>query len=353
MSKFASDTVNLISPYIPGEQPKDKRYIKLNTNENPYYTSSLTREAITKELVSSLNRYSDPDSRALVCAISEYYNVDADNVLVTNGSDEALAFCFYAYGNKGLRFPDVTYGFYSVIASLFNLAVRTIPLKNDFTIDKRDYFNSGETIVIANPNAQTGIAAPDNDIVEIIENNSDNIVIVDRAYADFSESDCIPLIKEYKNLITVSTFSKSRSLAGGRVGYVIADKELIDDLKKVKNSFHPYNVNSLSAALAAQAIKDNSYFKTSVGRIIKTRENLKRDLEQLGFSCLPSSTNFILAKHRSIGGEELYLKLKTLGVLVRYFPDERIKDFIRITIGTEEEMSGFVKIVEDIIKEVQ
>ena len=286
MSRFAREDINAISPYIPGEQPRDRKYIKLNTNENPYELSSGAVHAISKRFLADLRRYSDPECTELHRAIADYYGLDSQNVLATNGSDEALAFAFYAYCRDGVCYADVTYGFYDVIANLFGCKAEHIPLKSDFTIDGRDYFNKGKTIVIANPNAQTGVALDGGIIREIIEKNSENIVILDQAYADFGNFNAIPLIKQYKNLVVVNTFSKSRSLAGARVGYVIADSELISDLKKVKNSFHPYNVNAISQALAVAAIRDKEYFENTVKKVKEVREKLAGGLKALGYIVL-------------------------------------------------------------------
>lgn len=351
MSKFANKIVNGIAPYVPGEQPKDIRYIKLNTNENPYYTSEKAVDRITRQSLCSLNRYSDPENAMLCKAISEFYGVSATEVMVTNGSDEALAFAFMAYGEGGVCYPDVTYGFYDVIANLFKCPVEHIALDKDFKINAKDYANVGKTVVIANPNAQTGIELPYEDLKFIIENNKDNIVIVDQAYADFGSYNVIGLINQYDNLLTVNTFSKSRSLAGARVGFVIANQNLIEDIKKVKNSFHPYNVNSLSAALATEAIKDKVYFDQSVKRVIEGREKLSYELKNLGFKVLPSSTNFVLAKSSVIGGVELYKKLKEMGVLIRHLSDERIADYIRITVGTDEEIEQLISVIKQILSE--
>lgn len=349
MSKFTSDLVNRIAPYVPGEQPRGKTIIKLNTNENPYFTCKNAVKSIDKGVLEKLNRYSDPECSSLTKAIAEYYGVDIDNVLVTNGSDEALAFAFFAYGKSGVCYPDVTYGFYDVIANLYGCTIEHIDLNDDFTIDETKYFNSGKTVVIANPNAQTGIELSKEKLESIIRNNQSNIVIVDQAYADFAEGNVIDLIKKYPNLLVLNTFSKSRSLAGARVGYAIADKALIEDIKKVKNSFHPYNVNSISALLAEQAINDNEYFKAMVEKVKQNRKVLSDGLKQLGFTCLSSSANFVLAKHGKISGDYLYLKLKEYGVLVRHFNDKKIADFVRITVGADEEITELLSITKYII----
>lgn len=351
MSKFTTPSINAISPYVPGEQPRDKSYVKLNTNENPYYTAQSATDRITLTALQSLNRYSDPESAALNCAIAKYYGVGVGNVLATNGSDEALAFAFMAYGAKGLIYPDVTYGFYDVIGALFGLDIKHVPLRDDFTVDGKAYYNSGRTVVLANPNAQTGIAMTLDEFEAIITTNPENIVIIDQAYADFGKVNAIPLIKRYKNLVVVNTFSKSRSLAGARVGYIIADGKLIEDLKKIKNSFHPYNVNSLSASLAAAAIADGEYFDFTVGKIVAERERLSDELKKKSFEVLPSSANFVLCRRKGIGGEELYLKLKEKGVLVRHFSDERICDFVRITVGNRGENDKLLSAIGQIITE--
>ncbi len=351
MSRFTNELVNNISPYVPGEQLRDKTYIKLNTNENPYYTSEKAVKRISEGALKGLDRYSDPESADLVNAIAEYYGVKSDNVLVTNGSDEALAFSFIAYGKSGVCYPDITYGFYDVIANLFECPVEHIKLKGDFSVCVSDYYNKDKTIVLANPNAQTGIALSHDELEAVINNNPNSVVIIDQAYADFSDCNVIPLINKYDNLIVVNTFSKSRSLAGARVGYVIASKQLISDLKKVKNSFHPYNVNSVSAALATEAIKDDGYFKSTVAKIVVSRGRLTARLKECGFEILPSSANFVLAKSSVIGGKELYERLKSKGVLVRYLSDERISDYVRITVGTDEEIEKLIKIIKSILTE--
>lgn len=353
MSKFADVLINKIEPYVAGEQPTDRRYIKLNTNENPYYTSARAVEKLNAEVLFGLNRYSDPECTALTGAIADYYHVKKENVLATNGSDEALAFCFKAYCKQGVCYPDVTYGFYEVIANLFGCPSETIPLTDELKVDFTDYLNTGKTVVLANPNAQTGTELTLSEVEEIIASNADNVVIVDQAYADFGNVNVIPLIGKYKNLIAVNTFSKSRSLAGARVGYVIADEALIGDLKKVKNSFHPYNVNTLSAALAEAAIRDDAYFKESVVKIKKERARLTASLKFMSFNVIDSSANFVLAGNSKIGGQKLYLELKERGVLVRHISNPRIKNFVRITVGTERENDGLLSAVKAVLEELK
>ena len=351
MSRYACDSINKIAPYVPGEQPGDRSYIKLNTNENPYYASPRAIKNITEDALKNLKRYSDPECSALISSIAKYYAIDNDNILVTNGSDEALAFCFRAYGEAGLCYADVTYGFYDVIANLFGLNVRHIALRDDFSIDPSDYYGSERTVVIANPNAQTGIALSVSDIEDVLLKNRDNVVIIDQAYVDFFGQNAISLVGRHDNLIVVNTFSKSRSLAGARVGFVVANKDLIADIKKVKNSFHPYNVNTLSMLLAKGAIEDDEYFKESVAKIVRTRASLVSGLKKLGFRVLPSSANFVLASTPLMSGEELYKVLKMRGILVRHFNDARIADFIRITVGTDEETKALLCVLNQILEE--
>ena len=350
MSRFACEKVNGIAPYVPGEQPQDKSYIKLNTNENPYYTSDRAVKSITQDVLKNLKRYSDPECKPLVRAIANYYGVSSENVLITNGSDEALAFCFQAYGRGGVCYADVTYGFYDVFAHMYDCPVEHIHLEKDYSIDFEKYYAKHKTIVIANPNAQTGIALSLSAIEKIIIENSDNIVIVDQAYVDFFGENAIPLIKKYDNLVVVNTFSKSRSLAGARVGYIIADSKLIVDLNKVKYSFHPYNVNTVSMLLAKNAIEDDEYFKLTVSKIVATRAKLIDGLKDLNFYVLPSSANFVLACTQKMSGEDLYLKLKEKAILVRHFSDKRIKNFIRITVGTDQETAALLAALKEILE---
>lgn len=351
MSRFADGKLNRIAPYVPGEQPKEREYIKLNTNENPYFLSKSAQNAVTQEVLANLRRYSDPDATLLRRTIADYYRVSPENVLATNGSDEALAFAFRAYGANGVCFPDVTYGFYSVLADLYDCPAERIALKEDFTVDVRDYFNKGKTVVIANPNAQTGIALSYGEIEKIVAANRDNVVIVDQAYVDFGGENVIPLTERYENLLVVNTFSKSRSLAGARVGFVVGNAELIADLNRIRYSFHPYNVNTVSMLLAKYAMEDEEYFRWTVDKIKRGRDALTARLQELGFRVLPSSANFVMAASPRIGGGELYRKLKDAGVLVRYFDEARIDGFVRITVGLDEENESLVAAIAEILKE--
>lgn len=350
MSKFFNARLKGLEPYVPGEQPK-RDYIKLNTNENPYFPSRYAVRKIDSEAVRNLRLYSDPECGELNGVIAAYYGVNPRNVLTTNGSDEALAFCFAAFGEGGALFPDVTYGFYKVFAGLFGADYTEIPLRPDFTVDVAPYCGCRKTVVLANPNAQTGIALALSDIERIVRSNPENVVVVDEAYVDFGGESAVGLIGTYKNLVVIQTFSKSRSLAGARVGFAIADEKLIEDLNRVKYSFNPYNVNRLSMAAATEAMKDVAYFSECVQKIVRTREKLTVGLQNQGFTVLPSSANFVLARHGAVDGGTLYAKLRERGVLVRHFSDERIADFIRITVGTDEQIGTLLNLTEEIIHE--
>ncbi len=343
MSGFFSERLGGLCPYVPGEQPKDGTYIKLNTNENPYFPSHYAVDKIDAAFLRDLRLYSDPDCAELRDAIAEYYGVPSQCVMPTNGSDEALAFCFAAFGERGAVFPDVTYGFYKVFSELFGVNYAELPLRSDFTVDVDGYFESGRTVVLANPNAQTGIYLPLDEIERIVKRNADNVVIVDEAYIDFGGQSAVALTKKYDNLIVVQTFSKSRSLAGARVGFAVACKALIADMQRIRFSFNPYNVNRVSAAVATAAIKDKLYFDECVSKITSTRARLMRELGRLGYAVLPSLANFVLAKSPVTGGRRLYETLKAAGILVRHFADARISEFVRITVGTDEQTDALIK----------
>lgn len=350
MSRFLAKDLAGLAPYVPGEQPRERAYIKLNTNENPYFPSRYAMDAIDRAALENLRLYSDPESAELSDAIADCYGLRRENVLPTNGSDEILAFCFRAFGARGLCFPDVTYGFYPVFAALFGQPFRKIPLRPDFTVDPADYAAAGETVVLANPNAQTGIYLPLGEIENIVRSDPDRVVIVDEAYIDFGGESAAALVEKYDNLVVVQTFSKSRSLAGARVGFALACPGLIADLSRVKYSFNPYNVNRLSAALAARAIADRAYFEECRRKIIASRAYLAGALAELGFEALPSLANFVLAKKPGVPGERLYAELRARGFLVRHFPDERIRDYIRITVGTDKDMRALAGALAEVTK---
>ncbi len=348
MSKFINERFNSLKEYTPGEQPQDKRYIKLNTNESPYLPSKAVLKAVTKKEVADLRLYCDPDCKKLKGAMAKLYGVSEKNIFLSNGSDDILNFAFMAYGGQGAAYPDITYGFYSVFAELHGVESEIIPLKEDFTIDTEKYKNKGKLIVIANPNAPTGIALSLENIEEIVKSNPDSVVLIDEAYVDFGGESCYKLTAKYENLLCVGTFSKSRSLAGGRLGFAIADERLIADLEKIKYSTNPYNINRLTQVAGTATIESNGYYLANCERIIKTRRWVTDELIALGFEVLPSKANFIFAKSDKISGLKLYEELKAKGVLIRHFESIRIKDFNRITIGTDKEM----RILMDKIKEI-
>ena len=354
MSKFAGKRLDGITPYVAGEQPQDKTYIKLNTNESPFPPSPFAQR-LARESVGDAFLYPDPEYNTLCAVAAEKLGVNKNEILFTNGSDEALNFAFIAFCGQEIPalFPDITYGFYPVFAEINSVLQKVIPLKEDFTIDITDYFNAGGTVFIANPNAPTGIALSKSEIEKIVINNPNNVVVIDEAYVDFGAESCVSLIKKYNNVMITQTFSKSRSLAGARLGLAIASENLINDLKTVKFSTNPYNVSRLSAAAGIGALLDEEYFNSNCAAIIKTREDFSDGLKSLGFTVLPSKTNFVFTKSEKIGGERLYKELKNRGVLVRYFSLPRVKDFIRITIGSDEDMNTALSCIGDILKEIK
>lgn len=348
MSKFINKRLGALEEYTPGEQPQDKKYIKLNTNESPYPPSRAVVKAVNSKEVKDLRLYSDPDSKKLKSAMAKLFGVNAENIFLSNGSDDILNFAFLAYGQNGAVYPDITYGFYSVFAELHGVTSEIIPLDDDFGVDTEKYKNKGKLVVIANPNAPTGMALPLEKIEEVVRSNPESVVLIDEAYVDFGGESCYKLTAKYDNLLCVGTFSKSRSLAGGRLGFAIANEKLIADLEKIKYSTNPYNINRLTAVAGTATISDNGYYIKNCQKIIKTREWVTDGLKELGFTVLPSKANFIFAKSDKISGQRLYEELKAKGVLIRHFEKDRIKDFNRITIGTDKEM----KILIDKIKEI-
>ncbi|EKQ58089.1 MULTISPECIES: histidinol-phosphate transaminase [unclassified Clostridium] len=354
MSKFLSRKLCNLEAYVPGEQPKDRKYIKLNTNESPYLPAPKVMEVINRNQVEGLNLYSDPDAKILVDELADFYNVGPEQVFVGNGSDEVLGFCFLAFFDEEGKacFPDITYGFYKVYSKSFNIDAIEVPLKEDFTIDVNDYVNCGRNIIIANPNAPTGLTLSHKEIELILKTNEDRVVIIDEAYVDFGSKSCISLLDKYPNLIVVQTFSKSRNLAGARLGFAVASKEIIEDLNKIKFSFSPYNINGLSLVAGVESVKDKAYFEECNNKTIATRERISEEFRKLGFYVIPSKTNFLFVTHNLISGEEYYKALREKGVLTRYYKQPRIDNYVRITIGTDEEMDAVIKITDEILSEI-
>lgn len=354
MSKFLSDKYSSLIPYTPGEQPQDRKYLKLNTNESPYPPSPIAAR-LAREAAGDLQLYSDPECKKLTEVAADYFSVDTDEIIFTNGSDEGLNFAVMAFCDDShpMAFADVTYGFYQVIADLNNVPVCKIPLCDDFTINVDDYIGINKTIFIANPNAPTGIALSRSDIEKIVSTNKNNIVVVDEAYVDFGAESSVPLIHKYDNVIVCGTFSKSRSLAGGRLGYMIASKELIRDLNTIKYSCNPYNINRMTMAAGIGAFTDDEYFKTCSEKIKATRSRAAEKLKNSGFTVIDSKANFLFAKTDKIGGNDLYLKMKEKGVLIRHFETERLKDYNRITVGSDEQMDKFFEILSEVLEEIK
>lgn len=351
MSKFLSKKYQSLEVYTPGEQPQDMVYTKLNTNESPFPAAPQVVASIGKTDLENLRLYSDPECKPLVNKLAEAYDVDPQNIFVSNGSDDILNFAFMAFaGTPGkAAFPDITYGFYQVFADLHSVEAMTIPLLEDFSINYKQYCNLDCLVVLANPNAQVGRALSVGQIEEIVISNPDHVVLIDEAYVDFGAESCVPLTKKYTNLLVVQTFSKSRSMAGARLGFAVADKGLIEDLNRIKYSTNPYNVNRLTMTAGVAALEADDYYKHNCKMIMEARSYTARALTELGFDVIPSVANFVLAAHPDISGEKLYLKLKERGILVRHFKTARISNYNRITIGTMEQMELLVRTIKSIL----
>lgn len=352
MSRFLSSRLQGLEAYTPGEQPKDMQYIKLNTNESPFSPSQLVLERINEEETKKLNLYPDPTAATLKSKLACRYCVEAENIFVSNGSDEILNFSFMAFcdSERPVSYPNISYGFYSVYAELYGLNVIEHPLKPDFKIDPTDYHNSKGMVVIANPNAPTGLLLSLEDIKGILDTNRDNVILIDEAYIDFGGISCVELTNEYDNLLVVRTYSKSRSLAGARLGFAIGSAELISDLERIKYSTNPYNINRLSLVCGEAAIDSDEYYTDCCKKVMSAREYTMSELKVRGFEMTDSYANFIFVKHEHTGGEALYLKLKERGILVRHFSNKLIADYNRITIGTKEQMTALISAVDEILK---
>lgn len=351
MSRFFSSKYEKLMPYVPGEQPKDMKYIKLNTNESPFPPSEKAIRGAA-EMAESLQLYSDPEVTPLVAKMSEVFGVEKDEVLMTNGSDEILNFAFMAYCDKDhpAVFPNITYGFYPVFCEINNLPYEEIPLREDFTINVEDYIGINKTIFIANPNAPTGIALPKSEIEKIVKSNPDNVVVIDEAYVDFGGESCISLTKKYDNLLVTQTFSKSRSMAGARLGFGIGNKKLIQDLNTIKYSTNPYNINRMTMAAGVGVLCDEEYTKKNCQTIIENREFTVNELKKIGFEVLDSCANFVFAKHPNKDGKEIYLELKARGILIRHFDKPLLCQYNRITIGTKEQMQTLIDNLKEMVK---
>jgi histidinol-phosphate aminotransferase len=352
MSKFWSQRVHELEPYIPGEQPKDNQYIKLNTNENPYPPSPKALAAIQEASDERLRLYSDPNSKALNHAIADNYELEHNQIFVGNSSDEVLAHVFSALlkQEKPLFYPDISYGFYKVYSRLFAIETVSVPLDDQLAINIKDYCKGDKGgIIFANPNAPTGLTLSCQQIQTILDHNQDCMVVVDEAYVDFGAESAVKLINQYPNLLVVQTFSKSRSLAGLRVGFAMGHADLIEALERVKNSFNAYPLGRADIVGAAAAMRDKDYFEACCNKIIATRQTVTERLKALDFDVLPSCGNFLFVKPQGIAAKTLYLHLKEQGILVRYFAYPRINDYLRITIGTDADMQTFLHRVHTIL----
>ncbi len=350
MSRFLSEKYMELEAYVPGEQLNNQRYIKLNTNENAFPPHPAVIRA-AEEAAGKLNLYPHPECRELRKALAKRMGISPDELLMTNGSDEILNFAFMAFCDKHIPavFPDISYGFYPVYAEINQVPSREIPLQENLTIRIQDYFHAAGTIFIANPNAPTGIALRREEIEEILQANPYNVVVIDEAYVDFGAESCVPLIREYDNLLVTQTFSKFRSMAGGRLGYGIGNPELIEDLNKMKYSTNPYTINLMTLAAGTACVENDEYNLENARKIIETREWTRKELDRLGFEVTPSKANFLFVRHPGISGEQLYTKLKERGILIRHFSVERIKDYNRITIGTQEQMEAVVEAIGKVV----
>ncbi len=352
MSRFFSAARAALVPYTPGEQPKDMRYIKLNTNESPFPPSEKAQK-MAAEAAARLQLYSDPTCSALHRAIADLYGLSPEEVLCTNGSDEILNFAFMAFcdANTPALFADITYGFYEVFADLNGVPYQKKPLREDFTIDIEDYCHNNGTVFIANPNAPTGIALRREEIERILKANPDHVVLIDEAYVDFGAESCVPLVRKYDNLLVTQTFSKSRSMAGARLGCGIASPALIADLNTIKYSTNPYNVNSMTMAAGLGVLADEEYTQKNCRAIIENRAYITGELEKLGFTVTPSATNFVFAAHPRMAGGEVYRRLRENGILVRHFDNPRITAYNRITVGTRADMETLAATLRKILEE--
>jgi histidinol-phosphate aminotransferase len=351
MSREWTKNLRNIEPYVPGEQSKDKDIVKINANENPYPPSPKAAEVLKSFDTNKLRFYPSANSTKLKEAIAKYYKVDVSNVFVGNGSDDVLAVAFQSFFNseKPIVYPDLTYSFYPVWCSLFGIKYKNYPVGDDFRINPEDYKEKNGGVVIPNPNAPTSLGEGLDFVEKILDYNQDSVVIIDEAYVDFGGTSSIPLIDKYENLLVTGTFSKSRSLAGLRIGFAIGSKALIDVMEAVKNSYNSYTVDSLSIEMGAASIEDDEYFKSTCKKVIKTRERVTLELKKLGFDVLDSQTNFIFVTHNKHNMKSLFEYLKTQKVFIRYFSLPRIENYVRITIGTNEEMDIFLEKTKEFI----
>lgn len=340
--------IRRVEPYVPGEQPKMKHVVKLNTNENPYPPAPGVEKARQAFEDACLRLYPDPSASALTEVLADYYGLQSNQVFVGVGSDDVLAMAFLTFFNSDqpILFPDITYSFYQVWADLFRIPYQRPHLDDAFRLVKEDYYRPNGGIIFPNPNAPTSLLEPLSFIRDILDHNPDSVVIIDEAYIDFGGESAVSLLPEYENLLVVQTFSKSRSMAGMRIGYAMGNPVLIQALNDVKYSYNSYTMNQPSLVMGAEAVKDDAYFRMTLNKIIQTREEAKQRLQEFGFTCLDSASNFLFASHREVPAKQIFEDLKKEGIFVRYFNTERIDNFLRITIGTPQEMERLYQALE-------
>lgn len=351
MSKFWSPIVRELTPYVPGEQPRE-RLIKLNTNENPYPPAPGVERVLREYPTDHLRLYPDPDATALREALSKLHGVDIEQVFAGNGSDEVLALAFHAFfcQDKPLSMPAITYSFYPVYCRLYGIDYRTLALDEEWRVPLEAMAADSGGVIFANPNAPTGHGHGRDAIAALLDRVKECVVLVDEAYVDFGGESAVPLIDRYPNLLVTGTFSKSRSLAGLRLGYAIGSRELIEGLERIKNSFNSYPIDSLANAVGVAALQDTEHFEASRGKVIATRERTRRRMTDLGFMVLPSQANFILAHHPQFDAAQLFVGLRERGILVRHFNTEALRDFMRVSIGTDDEMDSLIEALETLCR---
>lgn len=351
MSRYWSQLVNGLEPYVPGEQPQDQQYIKLNTNESPYPPAPAVEQVLQDYDIDRLRRYPDPQSSELVTALSAYHGLEPAQVFVGNGSDEVLAHAFQAFFKQddAILFPDISYSFYPVYCALYQIEFERIALDDEFRIDLAGYRRANGGIILPNPNAPTGIALGLAEIRELLADNPESAVVIDEAYVDFGSDTACELVAEFDNLLVIRTYSKSRNLAGIRLGYALGQADLIEGLQRVKNSFNSYPIDCLTSAVGLASLADEDYFQACNRRVIASRERLSEALGELGFELFPSSANFVFVRHPVKQAESIYLELKSAGILVRYFKSARIDNCLRITVGSESECETLIEALKNIL----
>lgn len=350
MSRYITPRFRDVAPYVPGEQPYGRKWVKLNTNESPYPPAPMVGQAVAS-VAEKLNLYPEISCESVAKPLAEFLGLAPSQVFVANGSDEILAFCFWGFCPSGAAFADITYGFYHVYAKMYDVEARIIPLEEDFSLNPLDYTGAGRTIFIASPNSPTGLALPRATIENILRWNPGNLVVVDEAYIAFGGESAVPLLEQYDNLLVVGTFSKARGLAGARLGYAAGSPELISGLGRMKYGFNPYNVNSMTLAAAAASLADKAYYKNCVSRIVATREKTQDALREMGFLCTASQANFMFIHHPRHSAERIFQQLRDSGILVRWFQQPRVREYLRVSVGSEEEMDFFTQTMRSILNQ--